>query len=63
MDELAVKLEKKLKNIYDNNNFIIAVLSYADDNDKRQSVIDFIDNDDSEVNDETVLVYAMELND
>lgn len=62
MDELAVKLGRKLKAIYNNDSFLIAVLSYADDDEKRRSVIEFIDND-VDVSDETVLVYAMELND
>lgn len=43
MDELAVVLGKKLKSIYDNKEFIIEVLSYADNPEAQQTIIDFID--------------------
>lgn len=62
MNELAVELGKKLKNVYDNKNFIIAVLSYADNEEDQKSIMDFIDNG-VDVTDETILVYAMGLAD
>lgn len=43
MDELAVVLGKKLKSIYDNKEFIIEVLSNADNPEDQQTIIDFID--------------------
>ena len=62
MSDLAVELGKKLKSVYDNDNFITAVLSYADNEADQSSVIEFIDNGE-DVTDENVLIFAMELAD
>ena len=62
MSDLAVELGKKLKSVYDNDNFITAVLSYADNEVDQRSVIEFIDNGE-DVTDENVLIFAMELAD
>lgn len=62
MDELAVVLGKKLKSIYDNKEFIIEVLSYADNQEDQQTIIDFIDAGE-DVDDETISVLAMDLAD
>ena len=62
MSDLAVDLGKKLKSVYDNDNFITAVLSYADNEADQRSVIEFIDNGE-DVTDENVLIFAMELAD
>lgn len=62
MSDLAVELGKKLKSVYDNDNFITAVLSYADNEVDQRSVIEFIDNGE-DVTDENVLIFAMELSD
>lgn len=62
MSDLAVELGKKLKSVYDNDNFITAVLSYADNEADRRSVIEFINNG-KDVTDENVLIFAMELAD
>ena len=62
MSDLAVELGKKLKSVYDNDNFITAVLSYADNEVNQRSVIEFIDNGE-DVTDENVLIFAMELAD
>lgn len=62
MSDLAVELGKKLKSVYDNDNFITAVLSYADNETDQKSVIEFIDKGE-DVTDETVLIFAMELAD
>ncbi len=62
MRDLAVELGKKLKSVYDNDNFITAVLSYADNEADQRSVIEFIDNGE-DVTDENVLIFAMELAD
>lgn len=62
MSDLAVELGKKLKSAYDNDNFITAVLSYADNEVDQRSVIEFIDNGE-DVTDENVLIFAMELAD
>lgn len=48
--------------MYDNDNFITAVLSYADNEVDQRSVIEFIDNRE-DVTDENVLIFAMELAD
>lgn len=60
--KLAIKLGKKLKEIYDNNAFIIEVLSYADNPEDQQIILDFIENG-KDVSDETISVLAMELAD
>lgn len=62
MSDLAVELGKKLKSVYDNDNFITAVLSYAYNEVDQRSVIEFIDNGE-DVTDENVLIFAMELAD
>ena len=62
MSDLAVELGKKLKSVYVNDNFITAVLSYADNEVDQRSVIEFIDNGE-DVTDENVLIFAMELAD
>lgn len=62
MSDLAVELGKKLKSVYNNDNFITAVLSYADNEADQRSVIEFIDNGE-DVTDENVLIFAMELAD
>lgn len=62
MDDLAVVLGKKLKKIYDNDNFIIEVLSNADNPEDQKTIIDFIDAGE-DVDDETVSVLAMDLAD
>lgn len=62
MSDLAVELGKKLKSVYDNDNFITAVLSYADNEVDQKSIIEFIDKGE-DVTDETVLIFAMELAD
>ena len=62
MSDLAVELGKKLKSVYDNDNFMTAVLSYADNEVDQRSVIEFIDNGE-DVTDENVLIFAMELAD
>lgn len=62
MSDLAIELGKKLKSVYNNDNFITAVLSYADNEVDQKSVIEFIDKGE-DVTDETVLIFAMELAD
>lgn len=62
MRDLAVELGKKLKSVYNNDNFITAVLSYADNEVDQKSIIEFIDKGE-DVTDETVLIFAMELAD
>lgn len=62
MDDLAVALGKRLKKIYDNDNFIIEVLTYADNPEDQKTIIDFIDAGE-DVDDETVSVLAMNLAD
>lgn len=62
MDDLAVALGKRLKKIYDNDNFIIEVLTYVDNPEDQKTIIDFIDAGE-DVDDETVSVLAMNLAD
>lgn len=61
-NELAIKLGKKLKTIYDNNSFIMAILTYADNPEDQQTILDFIEAGD-DVTDETISVLAMDLSD
>lgn len=54
---------EKLRQVYDNNNFITAVYAEVYDNeDDQNKIIDFINNGE-EVTEETVVVLAMELAD
>lgn len=60
--ESAVSLAKKLRQIYDDNTYIAAVLADVIDYEEDiQAVIDFIDAD-IDVDMETVAVLAIELN-
>lgn len=61
-NELAIKLGKKLKEIYDNEAFIIEVLAYADNSEDQQTILDFIETGE-DVTDETISVLAMDLAD
>jgi hypothetical protein len=61
-DELAVRLGKKLKEIYNNDAFVIEVLSYADNPEDQQKILDFIEAG-KDVTDETISVLAMDLAD
>lgn len=61
-DELAVRLGKKLKEIYNNDAFVTEVLSYADNPEDQQKILDFI-NTGKDVTDETISVLAMDLAD
>ena len=62
MSDLSVELGKKLNSVYNKDDFITAVLSYADNEADQRSVIEFIDNGE-DVTDENVLIFAMELAD
>jgi hypothetical protein len=55
-DELIHRLRK----IYDDQEFVLAILTYADNDIDRQKIIDFIDAG-IDVDDETVSVLAIEL--
>lgn len=61
-NELAIKLGKKIKEIYDNEAFIIEVLTYANNPDDQQTILDFIETGE-DVTDETISVLAMDLAD
>lgn len=61
-NELAIKLGKKLKEIYDNDSFIIEVLTYANNPEDQQTILDFIETGE-DVTDETISVLAMDLAD
>lgn len=61
-NELAVKLGKKLKEIYDNEAFIVEVLTYTNNPDDQQTILDFIETGE-DVTDETISVLAMDLAD
>lgn len=59
--ELIKNLIAKLKTVYDNENFIIGILSDVWDNENHQkAIIEFIDKG-VDVDDETVTVLAIEL--
>lgn len=61
--DLQIKLVKKLREVYDNDNFVLAVLCDVwDSPEDQQTVIDFIDAG-NDVDDETVCVLAMDLSD
>lgn len=58
--EVTISLVRKLKEIYDNDDFIICVLSYVDNEEDQRRVIEFIEAGD-DVDDETITVLAMDL--
>lgn len=61
--ELQIKLVKKLRQVYDDDNFVLGVLCDVwESPEDQQTVIDFIDAGD-DVDDETVSVLAMDLGD
>ena len=62
MSDLAVELGKKLKSVYNNDDFITAVLSYADNEADQRSVIEVMDKGEDGT-EENVLIFAMELAD
>ncbi len=60
--KLAVKLGKKLKEIYNNNDFVSTILTYADNEEMQQAILDFIEAGE-DVSEETISVLAMDLAD
>lgn len=61
-NELTIKLGKKLKEVYDNDDFILAVLAEATNPEDQQTILDFIETGE-DVTDETISVLAMDLAD
>lgn len=61
-NELTIKLGKKLKEVYDNDDFILAVLAEATNPKDQQTILDFIETGE-DVTDETISVLAMDLAD
>lgn len=59
---IACELVKRLRVLFDDREFFLAILSYADTDSDRQAIIDFIDAGD-DVDVETVTVMALDLND
>lgn len=60
ISDLTNELLMRLKNIYDDRDYIIGVLSIASREDDKQKLIDFIDAGE-DVDYETVTVMAIEL--
>lgn len=52
----------KLRELFDDNDFINGILVYADNIEDRKAILDFI-NEGKDVDVETVTVLALELND
>lgn len=61
-NDLALTLVNKLKEIYDNDSFILEVFTYADNPEDQQTILDFIEAGEN-VTDETISVLAMYLDD
>lgn len=61
-NELTIKLGKKLKEVYDNDDFILAVLAEATNPEDQLTILDFIETGE-DVTDETISVLAMDLAD
>ena len=57
--DVSNTLVEMLKNIYDENDFILAVLMYAKSDSDRQIIIDFINAQDP--NDEQITMLALKL--
>lgn len=53
-------LVEKLKNIFNDREFIIGILTYADNEEDQKTIINFI-NEDDDVTVETVTVLALNL--
>ena len=62
MDEITTALMEKLRDLFDDEEFIMGVLVYVDNVDDRMKLLEFIDAGD-DVSVETVTVRALELND
>jgi hypothetical protein len=58
--KVTEELIQRLRKIYDDRDFILGILTYADNDTDRQKIIDFIDAG-IDVDDETVSVLAIEL--
>ena len=59
---VSKKLYSALKNVYDNPDFIKAIFVYAEVEEDRQTILDFIDRG-NDVDVETISVLAMDLSD
>lgn len=62
ISDVAIEFVQKLQNIWDDKDFIIGMLSFADNDEDRKTIIEFIDAG-VDVDVETVSVLALELND
>lgn len=56
--ELYTKLEKKLRNVFDDDDFVNGMLLYVDHEDDAKMLMQFIDNGE-EINVESVTVTAI----
>lgn len=59
---VQARLEEKLKEIKDSNQFIIGVLSYADTDENMQLILDFIDKN-PDCTEQDISMFAFELYD
>lgn len=62
ISDVAIEFVQKLQGIWDDKDFIIGMLSFADNDEDRKTIIEFIDAG-VDVDVETVSVLALELND
>lgn len=61
MSEITNALTKKLREIWDHDDFVEGVLAFADNDEDRQAVLDFIEAGD-DVTTDTISLCALDLN-
>lgn len=62
ISDIAIEFVRKLQDIWDDEEFIIGMLTYADNDEDRKTIIEFIDAG-IDVDVETVTVLALDLDD
>lgn len=61
MSEITTALMKRLREIWDHDDFVDGVLAFADNDEDRQAVLDFIDAGE-DVTTDTISLCALDLN-
>lgn len=60
MESIEKTLEKKLRELFDDDEFVLGIMTYARHINDRKAILDFI-NRGEDVTDESVIVLAIEL--
>lgn len=62
VSKTTINLVEKLRNIFDDHEFVLGILAFVDTESDRKTLLDFI-NTGKDVDIETVTILALELND